>query len=223
MTTVAAKIQRSLSRQIITGDLQPGQKLEEKTLARQFGVSRTPIREALRELGARGLIDLIPRRGGVVAIIGIERLADMLDAECELEALCAQLASQRMTAIEKGQLQDLHDQSRALAAGEDEADYLLLNYRFHDLICGGAHNSTLGATTRELRDRLAPFRQSQGDVQPRRLARSHEEHGVIVDAIVRSDAEAAYKAMRYHNARLSVGVLSLLRPRDPEAGGGAPA
>ena len=210
MTTITAKIQQSLAQQIIAGDLQPGHKLEEKALALQFGVSRTPIREALRELGARGLIDLVPRRGGVVAIIGIDRLSDMLDAECELEALCARLASQRMTTPEKGQLQEMHDQGKELTMADDEADYLALNQRFHEMITTGAHNATLATITRDLRDRLAPFRQSQSESRPKRLARSHDEHALIVDAIVRSDAQAAYDAMRNHNARLSAGVLSLL-------------
>lgn len=211
MTTITAKIQQSLAQQIIAGDLQPGCKLEEKVLAKQFGVSRTPIREALRELGARGLIDLIPRRGGVVAVIGVDRLSDMLDAECELEALCARLASQRMTTPEKGQLQELHDQAKELTTAEDEADYLVLNQSFHELISIGAHNATLATMTRDLRDRLAPFRQTQSESRPRRLMRSHDEHGLIVDAILRSDAQAAYEAMRNHNARLSAGVLGLLR------------
>lgn len=107
-TTSVNRIYKSIAEQIITGNLQPGEKLEEKVLASRFGVSRTPIREALRELSARGLINLIPRRGGMVAEIGLERLSDMLDAECELEGLCARLAAMRMTALEKG-----HDAEQA--------------------------------------------------------------------------------------------------------------
>jgi DNA-binding GntR family transcriptional regulator len=212
MTTNSARIYKSLAEQIIGGALQPGEKLEEKTLASRFGVSRTPIREALRELGARGLIDLIPRRGGVVAQIGLDRLSDMLDAECEIEALCARLASQRMTALEKGQLQTVHEQSKELVQDRDEIDYLVFNKEFHDLICAGAHNTTLGNMTRDLRDRLGPFRSTQSDLQGQRLARSHEEHGLILDAILRGSADEAYEAMRNHNARLSTGVLRLLRP-----------
>src|SRR5882757_683606 len=139
MTTISNRIYKSLAEEIIGGSLQPGAKLEEKTLASRFGVSRTPIREVLRELGARGLIDLAPRRGGVVARIGLDRLADMLDAECEIEALCARLASQRMTALEKGRLQALHEQSKERLQDRDETDYLALNKEFHDLICAGAH------------------------------------------------------------------------------------
>lgn len=213
MITIANRIQKSLAQDIIEGHLKPGHKLEEKALADKFGVSRTPIREALRELGARGLVEIIPRRGGIVAQIGIDRLADMLDAECELEGLCARLAAQRMTALEKGQLQDLHERGRALIGHNDEMEYLALNQSFHDLICQGAHNNTLAAVTRELRDRLAPFRQSQANDQGQRLIRSHDEHTQITEAILRGDATAAYEVMRSHNARLSTGVINLLRSR----------
>jgi DNA-binding GntR family transcriptional regulator len=174
-------------------------------------VSRTPIREALRELGARGLIDLVPHRGGIVAQIGLDELSDMLDAECELEGLCARLASQRMTAVEKGALQECHAQAEALTGDRDETRYLEINHAFHDLICEGAHNATLAAMTRDLRARLAPFRQTQSDAEGRRLARSYEEHERIVQAIVRGDPNAAHDAMCRHNARLSTGILTLLR------------
>src|SRR5688572_19987234 len=93
VSTRAAKIYRMLLDSIMSGELPPGYRLDENVLAEKFGVSRTPVREALRELGARKLIDLIPRQGGFVASIGMESLADMLDAECELESLCARLAA----------------------------------------------------------------------------------------------------------------------------------
>jgi DNA-binding GntR family transcriptional regulator len=209
--TITDRIQKSLAQKIISGALTPGQKLEEKALASQFGVSRTPIREAMRELSARGLVELVPRRGVVVATIGIDRLADMLTAECELEAMCAKLAARQMTALERGQLKEFHERARNLLESDDESDYLALNHSFHDLICRSVHNRTLYETVRDLRERLGPFRQSQAGRVGTRLARSFDEHTMIVDAILKSDAEGAYEAMRSHNARLSVGVIALLR------------
>jgi len=84
------------------------------------------------------------------------------------------------------------------------------------MICDGAHNATLAAMTRELRTRLSPFRQSQSAALGQRLAQSHEEHSRIVEAILASDPEAAQDAMRRHDARLSSGVLGLLRPGAPK-------
>jgi DNA-binding GntR family transcriptional regulator len=211
MTTIASQIQKSLTSKIVKGELRPGSKLDEKMLATEFGVSRTPIREALRELSARGLIDLVPRRGGIVAQISIDQLADMLDAECELEALCARLASQRMSAVEKGSLLECHARAKALTRDRDEARYLAVNQTFHEMICSGAHNATLAGMTRDLRDRLSAFRQSQSASLVGRLALSHDEHTLVVDAIMSGDPDAAYNAMLRHNARLSSGILGLLR------------
>ena len=210
MSTIAAKIVSALAGEIINGTLPPGHRLEEKALAGRFDVSRTPVREALREMGARGLIELIPRRGGVVANIGLAELSDMLEAECELESLCAQLAAQRMSVVEKKQLERLHQETERHVLHGNLTEYLALNKKFHDLICAGTHNHTVADMVRGLRDRLAAFRQAQAGTV-RRLAVSHEEHGGVVDAILASDAAAAYAAMRNHNARLSTGVLDRLR------------
>ena len=215
MTTNATRIYQSLAEQIIKGALPPGQKLDEQVLADQFSVSRTPIREALRELAARGLVDFVPRRGGFVARIGVDRLTDMLEAQCALEALCARLASERMTAIEKEHLQELHEQAKALVLQGDRDGYLDLNNQFHALICAGTHNATVSAMVRDLRDRLSPFRRTQAVEVDERLMRSLEEHAAVVHAILKSDPEAAFAAMRGHNARLSTGVLGLIR-KSPE-------
>ena len=91
MPTIAAQISQQLAEDIISGVLPPGEKLEEPALAQRFQVSRTPVREALRLLDARGLIELVPRRGGVVINTSPEQLVDMLEALCELDALLNQL------------------------------------------------------------------------------------------------------------------------------------
>lgn len=211
MATISSRIQKNLTLKIINGELTPGHKLDEQALAVEFGVSRTPIREALRELGAKGLIDIMPHRGAVVASISIDQLADMFDAECELEALCARLASQRMSAVERGALQECHLTMKEQTKARNEERYLALNATFHDLICRGAHNKTLEELTQGLRARLAPFRQSQSRPKPMRLTQSFDEHVQIVEAILTGDQDAAYDAMRRHNARLSSAILGLLK------------
>ena len=210
MPTIAIQIYKALAEQIINGEFGPGDKLEEQALAERFNASRTPVREALRELAARGLVNLVPRRGGVVASIGVEELADMLEAEAELEALCARMAAQRMSMLEKKQLEALHLDATAVAGSGDEVGYLAANKRFHDLICAGTHNTTLAQTVRHLRDRLAPFRQTQSGVE-RRFEVSHGEHQAIVSAILEGDADAAGAAMLGHNARLSTNALRRVR------------
>ncbi|MDH7795065.1 MULTISPECIES: GntR family transcriptional regulator [unclassified Beijerinckia] len=209
-STNSLRVYQELAQQILSGVLTPGHKLEEKVLAEQFGVSRTPVREALRELGARGLVDFTPRRGGVVAEISISQLADMLEAECEIEGLCAKLATQRMTALDKGNLLEIHRLAMQLGGTRSEATYRRLNNEFHDLICAGARNKTIATSARELRERLAAFRQTQSSSLKERMERSNEDHEAIVRAILAGQPEAAYEAMRKHNARLSSDVLRQL-------------
>ncbi len=214
--TLGAQIYEKLANEIIVGRLSPGSRLEEQSLATQFGVSRTPVREALRELSARKLIDLIPRRGGVVTQVSSATLIDMLEAECEIESLCARLASQRMSALEKGQLQDL--QEGASSVGNNLYAYFENNKKFHDLICAGAHNSTLDTAARDLRFRLSPFRRPEARSDAAAvIARSIQEHRVIVEAILTSQAERAYEAMRSHNARVNLGAMKLLRAQEKPA------
>lgn len=210
MGNASAGIVRSLTEDIVSGRLPPGRKLEELVLAERFEVSRTPIREALRELASRGLIDLQPRKGGIVRSIGLADLSDMLEAMVELEALCCRISAERMSAVQKKQLQLLQLQSEDCMARGDEAGYLELNHQFHQLIALGTQNRTLAGLLDSLRERLAPFRAAQKKGE-RRLTVSHDEHQAVITAISQSNAEASYLAMRNHTARLSINVLEQLQ------------
>jgi DNA-binding GntR family transcriptional regulator len=212
--TMGRRLYEALAEQIITGALVPVQRLDERDLAERFEVSRTPVREALRGLQERGLVEIMPRRGIVVASISLERLQELLEAQCELEALCARRATESMTTMERKELELLHEQAARQAAAGDHVGYLETNGQFHSAIARGTHNAVLVSMLEELRERLAPFRRTQSDVE-RRLAVSHAEHDAIARAIARADPEAAFIAMRDHNARLSTNVLRIIRSREP--------
>ncbi len=209
MTTIASNIFNILTEEIISGLLKPGTKLEEIALATRFKVSRTPIREVLRDLAAKGLVQLVPRKGVLVAKIGIDELSDMLEAECELEALCAQIAAHRMSLLEKKQLERVHELADQVVKKSDANAYLELNKKFHNLICLGTHNQLLNEIVGNLRSRLSGFRQAQSKTE-KRLQTSHQEHQLILEAILNSDAKAAFESMRSHNARLSSKVVEQL-------------
>jgi DNA-binding GntR family transcriptional regulator len=209
MTTISASIFNILAEEIVNGTLKPGTKLEEIPLATRFNVSRTPIREVLRNLASKGLVQLLPRRGVVVAQIGVDELSDMLEAECELEALCAQIAAHRMSLLEKKKLEYVHELANIAVKKGDEVRYLELNHEFHNLIAAGTHNKLIAQTVGNLRDRLSGFRQAQSKTE-KRLPTSHTEHQSIVDAILNSDAPLAFQKMRDHNARLSSKVIEQL-------------
>lgn len=217
MSTISSKLSKLLAAQIVDGTYPPGAKLEERVLAEKFDVSRTPIREALRELGSKGLVEVVPRRGVVVAKIGVTELAKLLEADCELEALCARRAAECMTAMEKKELEFIFEQSLTFAKNSDTEGYLANNRQFHALILTGAHNDVLTGMVGDLRERLAPFRQAQSQVD-HRLQISHDDHAAIINAILAGDCEGAYNATRSHHARLSNSVLRLIRSRqEPEA------
>lgn len=195
--TRAEELRAQLADDIVRGTLTPGQTLDEMELARRFGVSRTPVREAIRQLAASGLVDTRPHRGAVVARPSHERILGMFEAMAELEALCAGLAAERMTAPERHALETVHEQLRVLIHGGDPQRYHEVNEAFHATIYAGAHNDYLAEMTFTTRSRVQPFRRAQFRLLGR-LAKSHVEHDRIVIAILRGDRTGADAAMRAH-------------------------
>jgi DNA-binding GntR family transcriptional regulator len=188
---------RQLADEIVEGLLQPGARLEEVGLASRFGVSRTPVREALRQLEATGMVQRRPNRGVVVTLVSRERLADMFEAMAEIEAVCARLAARRMTQAERRTLEAQHAAAAAHVAAADEAAYEDANRRFHSALYAGAHNAELSAMAAAMRARIAPFRRAQFRV-PGRIARSWQEHDGVVRALLACDGPGAEAAMREH-------------------------
>jgi len=195
--TLAEDLRVRLADEIVRGTLAPGAALDETDLARRYGVSRTPVREALRQLTASGLIDARPHRGAVVAEPDPDRLIGMFEAMSELEALCAGLAAERMTPAERQRLEVLHDELRRLSHVGDPERFHELNEVFHNAIYSGAHNDYLAELTLTTRKRVQPFRRAQFR-NLGRLAKSWSEHDLVVMAILRGDRGGAMLAMRAH-------------------------
>lgn len=186
-----------LADDIVNGRIFPGVRLEELELASRFKVSRTPVREALRLLAATGLVERRPNRGAVVASISGDRLAQMFEVMAELEAVCARLCAERMTARERNALEELHRASASLVRSGDRESYEIANQKFHAALYRGAHNRELEDTVLAARRRVAPFRRAQFSVLGR-LASSWSEHDLVVRAILAGDSEAAARTMRAH-------------------------
>src|SRR3954465_176473 len=128
--TRAEELRLQLADDIVRGALAPGSALDETDIARRFNVSRTPVREALRQLAASGLIDARAHRGAVVARPTIERLAEMFEAMAELEALCAGLAAERMLPAERHRLESIHGELRVLSHAGNPERFHEVNERF---------------------------------------------------------------------------------------------
>jgi DNA-binding GntR family transcriptional regulator len=183
--------------EIVSGVLAPGTPLDEQELAARFGVSRTPVREAIRQLSASGLVSVRPHRGAVVALPTPAQLNDMFEAMAELEALCAGLAARNMTVADRRGLEALHDDLRLLVHEGNPTRYHEKNEAFHAAIYSGSHNGYLAELTLMTRTRVAPFRRAQFRATGR-LGGSYQEHDLIVQAILRGDQQGAGEAMRAH-------------------------
>jgi DNA-binding GntR family transcriptional regulator len=196
-TTLAEELRLQLADDIVCGALPPGTPLDESDLARRFGVSRTPVREALRQLTASGLVDSRAHRGAVVARPNIQRLNSMFEAMAELEALCAGLSAERMTAPERHGLEALHEQLRAMIQAGNPQRFHEVNEAFHNAIYNGSQNTYIAEMTLATRVRVQPFRRAQFR-NLGRLAKSHAEHDRVVVAIMRGDRVGSATAMRDH-------------------------
>ncbi|GMG85508.1 GntR family transcriptional regulator [Paralimibaculum aggregatum] len=195
--THCEQIARDLEHDIVTGVLLPGQKLDERGLAERFGSSRTPVREAIRILVARGLVATVANRGAEVAQIAVTEIVEMFEVMAELEGMCAGLAARRMSAEELTDLERFHARCLEYVESVDPDAYYDANVTFHDAIYMGSHNSYLEGQTRFLRRRLSPYRRIQLH-QARRISDSYAEHGRILQAIRDRDPDRASAEMKGH-------------------------
>lgn len=194
---LSEQICRSLADEITCGALRPGDALDEQHLADRFGASRTPVREALRQLAVSGLVEVRPRRGVIVAQVTTEMIMDMFEMTAELEAMCVRLATWRMTPLERCRLQQLHDSSKSMVERGDIDAYDAFNWEFHQTLYRATHNAFMAEQAIAIRTRMAAFRRTQLR-QEGRLARSRSEHDAIMTAISRGDGEEAARQMRAH-------------------------
>lgn len=214
--TAADTLAEALAEAILAGEFAPGSRLDEHQLAQRYAVSRTPVREALRQLAATGLIEVRPRRGAIVAEVTPDQLEDLFVAMGELEATCARLCAISMSTTERRKLQALHERMAELAKGDDVMAFADANHAFHTMIYSGSHNSVIADMTAALRRRLAPFRRAQFYLEGR-PPRSHGEHDIVVAAILRGDADAAHAAMLQHVTLVEDSFEELIAARSDAA------
>jgi DNA-binding GntR family transcriptional regulator len=195
--TRAEELRLKLADEIVRGVLLPGSALDETDIARRFNVSRTPVREALRQLVVSGLVEARAHRGAVVAQPSLDRLTGMFAAMAELEGLCAGLAAERMPAAGRQKLEAIHEELRLLSFAGNPERFHEVNERFHNAIYAGSQNDYIAEMTLATRVRVQPFRRAQFR-NLGRLAKSHAEHDRVVVAIMRGDKAGAAVAMRAH-------------------------
>src|SRR5437867_1340355 len=196
-TTRAESLREAIEDKIATGAFPPGMHLDESELAQTFGVSRTPLREALIQLSSMGIVLVRPRRGAVVADVTPQRLLEMFEVMAELEAMCARLAARRMSEADQQELLKAHRACEAACLAADPDDYYHKNEHFHHVIYGAAHSGFLVEQAMALQRRLRPYRRLQLRVR-NRMSASFNEHAQIVEALLQGDPNLAAERLRHH-------------------------
>ncbi|MEL0437851.1 GntR family transcriptional regulator [Phycobacter sp. K97] len=195
----ADTIAEELEERIFDGTFSDGDRLDEVRLAQQFGVSRTPLREAFQRLALSGLVELIPRRGAFVRQPGPVELMEMFEVMAELEAVCGRLAGKRISDRALAELNDANAKCHAALEAQDSDAYYVENERFHHILYRESGNSFLQQEACKLHKRLKPFRRQQLRFRGR-LAQSMAEHEAVVAALTNGDGEAAAAVLREHVA-----------------------
>lgn len=189
----------ALQERIFDGTYQDGDRLDEVRLAEEFGVSRTPLREALQRLALSRMVELVPRRGAFVRQPGPVELMEMFEMMAELEAACGRFAASRISDAALGDLHDANDKCQSAVEAQNPDGYYVENERFHKIIYRESGNEFLASETLNLHRRLQPFRRQQLRLRGR-MAQSMGEHKAILNALEHGSADAAAAALRDHVA-----------------------
>ncbi|MGA7325368.1 MAG: GntR family transcriptional regulator [Rhodomicrobium sp.] len=206
----AKEIVRALQSEIVSGQRKPGERLEERGLAQHFGVSRTPVREALKSLAGAGLVTLRGRQGACVAQLSLPDLLDTFYVIAELEGMAARQAARRISADQSRRLEQSHAQCAIFAQAADHEGFYRENIVFHEIIAESSRNRVLGEQLSAVSGLTAAYRRAV-TYQPGRMLGSIPEHEAIMQAIIGGDGEAACQLMRKHVSVLGEGLSDLLR------------
>ena len=175
---------------IVNGSMVPGQRLDEMVLAKKYGVSRTPVREAIRALIAIGLVQNTGKQGSQVAKLSISMLIEMFELMAVLEGMCAQLAARRATKNELLEMKKTHQLLEKTFEKGNHKEFYNVNLQFHDQLYNASHTQYLAEETLRLRRRLSPYRM-RVTFQPGRMNSTLEEHNKILIAIKKGESELA--------------------------------
>lgn len=200
----------TLRRAILTGELKPGERLMEIHLANRLGVSRTPIREAIRKLELEGLVTMIPRRGAEVAQITEKSLQDVLEVRRALDALCAELACDRITAEGKTALKKACDNFEEATKTGEIVEIAAADVALHDIIVQATGNQRLIQLINNLSEQMYRYR-----FEYIKDESGHEnlvnEHRMIYESIMKGDKESAAAAARLHIDNQEKSIIRQIR------------
>ena len=203
----------TLRQAILRGELKPGERLMEIHLANKLGVSRTPIREAIRKLELEGLVTMIPRRGAEVAQITEKSMNDVLEVRRAMDALCVELACDRITPEELQDLKKACDTFEAAVKTDDIKQIAQADVAFHDIIYAATDNRRLIQLLNNLREQMYRYRieyLKKKECYPQLL----EEHQTIIDSIESRDKDRATQITGQHIKNQAEAVVDTIREKE---------
>lgn len=182
---------------IVQGELASGDRLNERVLCERFGISRTPLREALKVLASEGLVDLVPNRGALVSALTLRTVEELFGVMGALEALAGELACANASDAQVAEIRALHFQMLVHHARGELAEYFRYNQRIHEGIFEAAGNAVLIGVYRGLAGRLRRARY-MANLSPERWDKAVAEHGEILDALTRRDGPRLRQLLQDH-------------------------
>jgi DNA-binding GntR family transcriptional regulator len=186
---------------VVEGNIPDGGRVPERQLCEKFGISRTPLREALKVLAAEGLIELLPNRGARVRALSERDIAELFDVMGGLESLAGRLACETITNDEIAEIERLHYEMYGFYLRNDMHNYFLVNQRIHEQIVAASRNETLRATYATFAGRIRRVRYSANFARQRaRWSEAMREHETILDAL-RRRASSELADILFHHLR----------------------
>jgi DNA-binding GntR family transcriptional regulator len=203
--TLREKILEMIRDAILKGTMKPGERVSEPELAERFGISRTPIREAFRQLESEGYLVVIPRKGAVVASLSERDIEEFYAIKILLEGFAAKMAAEKLTEKDIDKLESINERLKKIAADGDVKSFFRVHNEFHDLFIKAAGNEKLYEMINQLVMRFKRLRLASLS-QPGRMEISVEEHCNMIEAFKNHDGERADSLVR-HAATIGAGVL----------------
>ena len=200
----------ALREAIIDGRLRPGERLMEIQLAEELGVSRTPIREAIRKLELEGFVVMVPRKGAYVADISTKDIIDVFEIRAALEGLAAQLAAERATDEELEEMERMLVEIGEAIEARDVDRLVETDTRFHEVLFRASRNERLCQLISLLREQIQRFR-IRTLSHPARMRVALEEHRSLVEALAQRDPELARRVAQEHIESAENSLMNLIR------------
>lgn len=218
--TLREKILETIRDAILKGTLKPGERVSEPELAERFGISRTPIREAFRQLESEGYLEVIPRKGAVVASLSERDIEEFYAIKIILEGFAARMAADNLTAKDIERLEAINERLRQIAEEGDVKTFFRVHNEFHEVFIKAAGNEKLYEMITQLVMRFKRLRLASLS-QPGRMQISVEEHRNMIEAFRNHDGERADSLVR-HAATIGAGVLIQSMVQEDQSAGKVP-